>query len=128
MQAVIIHNCILRCILSRRKSSHLSIPEKQWHSAPSGPRVHYFSGMDRYSDFLLYVSHRDLKTSDIICRFMRLQRFLFFFYLFFFSMSSKYKAHLNMILLFVAYINSLVATTCIESTNQSPNDHQFKHI
>ena len=63
MQAVIIHNCILRCILSRRKSSHLSIPEKQWHSAPSGPRVHYFSGMDRYSDFLLYLNTGQL-TED----------------------------------------------------------------
>ena len=49
-----IHNCILMCILSKRKSSYLSIPEKKWHSVPSGPRVHYFSGMDRYSDFLLY--------------------------------------------------------------------------
>ena len=24
----------------------------------SGPRIHYFSGMDTYSDFLLYIVHR----------------------------------------------------------------------
>ena len=36
----------LKCILSPRKSLYLSIPEKLW-----GPPLHYFSGMDRYSDF-----------------------------------------------------------------------------
>ena len=40
----------LRCILSRRKCSY------QEHSL--GPRLHYFSGMDRYSDFLLYIIQR----------------------------------------------------------------------
>ena len=38
----------LRCILSRRKSSYLSIPEKKMG-------LQYFSGMDRCSDFLLYI-------------------------------------------------------------------------
>ena len=54
-----IHNCLIRSISSRRKSPNLSIPEKKkkkkWHSAILGPRVHYFSGMDRYKDFPLYL-------------------------------------------------------------------------
>ena len=49
---------LLRCIFSRRISSYLSIPEREWASAPLGPRLHYFSGMDRYSDFLRYVTSR----------------------------------------------------------------------
>lgn len=28
-------------ITSWRKSQYLSIPEKQWDSVPSGPRLHY---------------------------------------------------------------------------------------
>ena len=37
-------------------SSYRSIPWKQWTSAPCGASVHYFQGMERYSDILLYVT------------------------------------------------------------------------
>ena len=33
-------------------------------SEPSGPRIHYFSGMDTYSDFLLYIVHKS-KMNDV---------------------------------------------------------------
>ena len=36
-------------------SLYRSIPWKQWTSAPCGASVHYFQGMERYSDILLYV-------------------------------------------------------------------------
>lgn len=36
----------------------MSIAENLLDSSPLGPRLFYFSGMDRYSDFLVYtVSH-----------------------------------------------------------------------
>ena len=41
-------------ILHRQMSSYRSIPWKQWTSAPCGASVHYFQGMERYSDILLY--------------------------------------------------------------------------
>ena len=48
----------LRCIWSRRKSSYLSIPENNGTRPLRGLVSHYFSGMDRYSDFLLYFESR----------------------------------------------------------------------
>ena len=42
-------------ILYRQMSSYRSIPWKQLTSAPCGASVHYFQGMERYSDILLYV-------------------------------------------------------------------------
>ena len=40
-----------------RKSSYLSIPEKQWKRGTKGAESHCVSGMDRYEDFLRLKIH-----------------------------------------------------------------------
>ena len=49
-------------IMYSTKSEYLSIPEKKWTRGPEG---HYFSGMDRYEDFLLPEIHLNIQLCNM---------------------------------------------------------------
>ena len=60
-------------ILSRRKSSYLSIPVKKWDSG--APRLHCCSGMVRYWDFLFsYTKGRKWSEWDAVLIFVFLNK------------------------------------------------------
>ena len=61
-------------ILYRQMSSYRSIPWNQWTSAPCGASVHYFQGMERYSDILLYLEPEKIKSMARLTLLHRLHR------------------------------------------------------
>ena len=72
-----------------------------FHSAPKRPRVHYFSGMDRYEDFLLLKIHLNIQ----LCIMTRLHRLTWILYSWCCAKILKFYFFANSITLWEAHKN-----------------------